>query len=116
MKQKELVEQQRKNEEQQEEQRRLKNAFERNLSETEQLFAWERRHNERVISYFYRQEEGAYFNEIIEESRRAEQRFFDEMTEGQENLIQEKRRLEKESDLLYEAELQLLREEADADG
>jgi hypothetical protein len=116
MKQKELVEQQRKNEEQQEEHRRLENSFNRSLSETEQLFAWERRHNERVLSYFYRQEEGSYFNEIMEEAHGAEQRFFDEMTAGQEILTQEKRRLEKENDLLYEAKLQLLQEEAEADG
>jgi hypothetical protein len=116
MNQKELLEQQRKNEEQQEENRSLKALLERNIAETEQLFAWERRHNERVLSYFHRQEEGHYFDEITEDSRRAEQRFFDEITDGQDQLAHDNRRLDKENDLLYETRLQLLKEEAEADG
>lgn len=116
MNQQELLEQQRKNEEQQDENRTLKTALERNIAETEQLFAWERRHNDRVISYFHRQEEGHYFDEIIEDARRAEQRFFDDMADGQEQLSNENHRLTKENDRLYEAQLQLLKEEAEADG
>lgn len=116
MDQKEILKQQRKNEDQQEENQRLKTVLERNIAETEQLFSWERRHNERVISYFHRQEEGYYFDEIIEDSRRAEQRFFDDITNGQEQLSHDNRRLDNENDLLYEAQLQLLRKEAEADG
>lgn len=116
MNQKGLLKEQRINEEQQEENQELKIVLERNIAETEQLFAWERRHNERVISYFHRQEEGHYFDEIIEDARRSEQRFFDDMADGQEQLNNDNRRLTKENDLLYEAQLQLLKEEAEADG
>ncbi|MCA5013624.1 MULTISPECIES: hypothetical protein [unclassified Enterococcus] len=116
MTQKELQEKRRENEERQEENRTLKTLLERSMSETEHLFARERHHNDQVLTYFHRQEEVHFFEDITEESRLAERRFLDAMTDGQETLHKENRRLEDESDLLYEAELQQLRKEDERDG
>ena len=116
MSEKELHEKRSENEEKQEENRTITTLLERNMSETEHLFARERHHNEDVLTYFHRQEEGHFFEEILEETRISERRFFDAVTDGQEALKKEKRHLEDESNLLYEAELQQLRKEDEADG
>lgn len=104
------------NEEKQEENTEIATLLERKMEECGQLYASERLHNERVIAYFYRQEEGAFFEEIIEDARIEERRFFEEMTDGQETLTKNKRQLEDQSETLYEAELQALREEDDGNG
>ncbi|GGC87564.1 DUF3958 family protein [Enterococcus wangshanyuanii] len=116
MTQKELQEKRRENEEKQEENRTLNTLLERSMSETEHLFARERHHNDQVLTYFHRQEEGHFFEELTEETRISERHFFDELMDGQETLHKENRRLEDESDLLYEAELQQLRKEDEVDG
>ncbi|GGC96638.1 DUF3958 family protein [Enterococcus wangshanyuanii] len=102
--------------EKQEENRTLNALLERNMSETEHLFTRERHHNDQVLTYFHRQEEVRFFEKITEETRSAERHFFDELMDGQATLHKENRRLEDESDLFYEAELQQLRKEDEVDG
>lgn len=104
------------NEEKQEDMAKISRLLERKTIDCEQLFATERRHQERVATYFQKHEEFSFFEEIIEDTRIEERRFFDEMSEGQAILTKEKRRLADQAETLYEAELQALREEADVDG
>ena len=104
------------NEEKQVENSQINILLGRKMEECEQLYASERIHNERVISYFQKQEEFSFFEDIVEDARIEERRFFDEINEGQEIVTKEKRQLEDYSEALYEKELQALREEEDADG
>ena len=116
MKEEEIRKRRIENEERQEENTEITMLLERKMEDCGQLYASERHHNERVIAYFYRQEEGTFFEEIIEDARIEERRFFEEITDGQETLAKNKRQLEEHSETLYEAELQALREEEDVHG
>ncbi|ALS01482.1 hypothetical protein ATZ33_08910 [Enterococcus silesiacus] len=104
------------NEEKQEETVQISLLLERKMEEYGQLAMRERIQNERILAYFHGQEEFSFFEEIVEEARIEERRFFDEMNEGQEIVNKEKRQLEEYSETLYEAELQALREEEDDRG
>ncbi|EOH97282.1 hypothetical protein UAY_02438 [Enterococcus moraviensis ATCC BAA-383] len=116
MKENELRKKRIENEEKQEKTVQISLLLERKMEEYRQLAAKERIQNERILAYFHGQDEFSFFEDIIEETRIEERRFFDEMNEGQEIVNKEKRQLEEYSETLYEAELQALREEDDADG
>lgn len=103
-------------EEKQEEVIKISAVLEQERMECEQLFISERHHNERVATYFQRHEEATFFEDIIEDARIEERRYFEEMNEGRESLMKERSRLEDDSETLYEAELQALRTEAEVDG
>ena len=104
------------NEEKQEEISQINILLDRKMDECGQLYASERIHNERVISYFQKQEEFSFFEDIVDDTRIEERHFFDEMNKAQEIVTKEKRKLEDHSEVLYEKELQALRKEEDVDG
>lgn len=104
------------NEEKQEENVQLSLLLERQMDEYGQLATRERIQNERILAYFHGQAEFSFFEDIVEEARIEERRFFDEMNEGQEILTRNKRQLDDRSEALYEQELQVIREEENADG
>lgn len=104
------------NEEKQKETVQISLLLERQMEEYGQLATRERIQNERILTYFHGQEEFSFFEDIVEDARIDERRFFDEMNEGQEIVNKEKRQLEEYSETLYEAELQALRKEEDDRG